>query len=100
MVEDAGGQEPGRDTQLAQTFADVARTLLAAGTLEETLQRISTLVVETIDGCDHAGVSFIEGRKFATRAASDDIPPAVDEIESETDEGPCSDAIRSMKFSM
>ncbi len=94
MVEDAGRQESGRDIQLAQTFAEVARALLAAGTLEETLRRISTLAVETIDGCDHAGVSYIEGHEVTTRAASDDIPPAVDQIQYQTNEGPCLDAMR------
>src|SRR5215213_6512907 len=45
--------------QLAEAFAEVARSLLAEHSVEETLRRICSLAVETIDGCDHAGISLI-----------------------------------------
>ena len=83
-----------RRIELAQTFADVARALLAEDDVEATLHRITQLAVETIEGCDHAGVSLIEGRKISTAAASDDLSRQVDAIQYEVDEGPCLDAIR------
>ena len=80
--------------ELAQTFADVARVLVAEDDVEATLKKITTLAVETIDGCHHAGVSLVQGRKISTPAASDDVPGQVDAIQYETDQGPCLDAIR------
>lgn len=59
---------------LAETFADVARALLGQDDVEATLHKITTLAVETIDGCDHAGVSLVQGRKVSTPAASDGVP--------------------------
>lgn len=78
----------------AETFAEVARALLAQEDVQHTLQKIVDLAVETIDGCDHAGVTFMKGRKPSTPASSNDVPPMVDAIQYETGEGPCLDAIR------
>ncbi len=78
----------------ADAFADMARALLAEGDVQHTLQKICDLAVETIDGCDHAGISFLKGRKVDTPAASDDVPRKVDAIQYEVSEGPCLDAIR------
>lgn len=80
--------------ELAEAFADIARALLADKTLEETLQRVSRLAVDVVHGCDHAGISLIEGRRITTTAASDAVAGAVDKIQYETDQGPCLDAIR------
>ena len=85
---------PQTPLELAQTFADVARVLVAEDDVEATLKKITTLAVETIDGCHHAGVSLVQGRKISTPAASDDVPVQVDAIQYETDQGPCLDAIR------
>lgn len=78
----------------AEAFAEVARNLLAEADVQHTLQRIVDMAVETIEGCDHAGISFLKGRKGFTPAASDDVPPLVDAIQYEVDEGPCLSAIR------
>ena len=80
--------------ELAETFADVARALLDADDVEATLKKITTLAVETIDGCDHAGVSLVQGRRISTPASSDAVPGQVDAIQYQTDQGPCLDAIR------
>ena len=50
--------------ELAETFADVARVLLGEDDVQATLTKITTLAVETIDGCDHAGISLVQGRKI------------------------------------
>lgn len=82
------------DTTVGETFAEVARLLVAEHTVADTLARIGRLAVETVDGCDHAGVSLIERRKVITVGASDEVPAMVDAIQYEVDEGPCLDAIR------
>ena len=78
----------------AEAFADVARALLAQEDVQHTLQRIVDLAVDTIDGCDYAGVSLLKARTVDTPAASDDVSKLVDAIQYETGEGPCLDAIR------
>jgi transcriptional regulator with GAF, ATPase, and Fis domain len=78
----------------ADAFAEIARSLLAQGDVQHTLQKICDLAVETIDGCDHAGISFLKGKKVETPAATDDVPRKVDAIQYEVGEGPCLDAIR------
>ncbi len=45
---------------MAETFARVARLLLAEEGVKPTLAKIGQLAVETIDGCDHAG-AFVAG---------------------------------------
>jgi len=77
-----------------ETFAEIARSLLAEDDVQKTLQKIVDLAVETIDGCDYAGITFLKGKKVDTPAASHDIPRIVDAIQYETGEGPCLSAIK------
>lgn len=78
----------------AETFAEVARSLLAQTDVQHTLQKIVDLAVETINGCEHAGVTYLKGREVSTPAATDDVPVRCDAIQAEAGEGPCLDAIR------
>lgn len=78
----------------AETFAEVARALLEERDMTETLQRIVELAVEHLEGCEYAGISYVEHRRITSPASSNDIPRTVDEIQAEVDEGPCLDAIR------
>jgi transcriptional regulator with GAF, ATPase, and Fis domain len=80
--------------ELAEVFGDIARSLLAANDVQTTLDAIVLLAVDTIDGCEHAAISLVEKRIVTTPAATGDIPRRVDEIQYETGEGPCLDAIR------
>lgn len=80
--------------ELAETFGTIARTLLAANDVEETLDTIVTLAVRTIEGCDLAAVTLVEGRSLRTAAGTGELPARVDAIQYETGEGPCLDAIR------
>lgn len=82
------------DPNIAETFAYVARLLLAERGVEQTLAKIAELAVQTIDRCDHAGTSLIEERQITTAGASDGVSAKVDAIQCETDQGPCLDAIR------
>jgi GAF domain-containing protein len=81
------------DVVLANTFGEIARTLLAQNDTQSTLERIVSLAVESIDDCEHAGISVITGKVVSSPASSSEIPAIVDRIQSETGEGPCVDAI-------
>jgi len=88
------------EVELAETFAQVARSLLDEQDVDATLDRICGLAVETVEGCEAAGISISQGRRVTSRATTDDLPCQVDEIQSETQEGPCVDAIREHEVFM
>lgn len=87
-------QRPAHDLELAETFAEVARVLLEEREVESTLERICQLAVATVVGCEAAGISIAEGARITSLSRSDELPRIVDQIQSETQEGPCIDAIR------
>lgn len=91
VANDEAGRVP---DELSDTFADVARSLRAERSVQATLGKIVELAVKTIDGCDYAGVSLVQGGKITTPASSDEIPAKYDAVQYETGEGPCLDAIR------
>jgi transcriptional regulator with GAF, ATPase, and Fis domain len=79
---------------LAETFSEVARSLAHQGDVNETLLKIVNMAVQTLEACEHAGISFVEGRKITSPASSGEVPRIVDAIQSEVGEGPCLDAIK------
>jgi GAF domain-containing protein len=87
-------RESVHNVELAETFAEVARVLLGEHDVHTTLDRICLLAVQTIDACEAAGVSIATKTLVSSHATTDEIPRLVDAIQSETQEGPCVDAIR------
>ena len=83
--------------QLAAAFAEIARELEAQDDLQQTWQRIVDLCPKTLAACEHASVSIVHGRSVRTEAASSDVPRRVDQIQYETGQGPCLDAIRDQE---
>jgi GAF domain-containing protein len=79
---------------LAETFGQIARTLLAEPDAQATLEKIVHLAVETVDSCQHAGITVIRHQTVTSPASSDEIPAIVDQIQADTGEGPCVDAIK------
>ncbi len=83
----------GRREDLATNFAEIARALYSAHTVEETLQRIVTFSVGTIDGCSGAGISFLRGNEIVTPVWTEPKVLEVDTMQYTTGQGPCLDAI-------
>lgn len=79
---------------MAETFAEIARVLLEEHGVDATLDLICRLAAATIEGCQAAGISIVEGDLVTSRSTTAELPWVVDEIQSETQEGPCVDAIR------
>lgn len=90
----------GVDVELAETFAEVARTLLDQHDVTGTLAHICDLAVETLANCEAAGISIAEGKQISNLTTTNNLPRIVDEIQSETQEGPCVDAIREHQVFM
>lgn len=80
--------------EVARVFDRVARQLLESHDMGVTLEHIVHLAVETLDACEFAGISYVEKRTITSPASSNDVPRVLDELQSETGEGPCLDAIR------
>jgi GAF domain-containing protein len=64
------------------------------GDVEKTLRAITSGARDSVPGADSVSVSFVTGREARSRAATDDLPLRVDELQSRLDEGPCLDALR------
>jgi transcriptional regulator with GAF, ATPase, and Fis domain len=79
--------------ELAEVFGELARLLLAAEDVDATFARICASAVGTVDGCECAGMSIVQGGKITPAAGTDDLPGAIDRIMSDVGEGPCLDAI-------
>jgi transcriptional regulator with GAF, ATPase, and Fis domain len=82
---------------LSEQLADMARELAAAGDVHETLQRLVELAVDTIDGCEHAGISLVGADHIETHAQSDPVSTTIDRIQADAGEGPARDAIRDQE---
>jgi transcriptional regulator with GAF, ATPase, and Fis domain len=83
-----------QEVHLAETFGEIARSLLAEPDPKTTLNRIVRVAVQIIDSCGCASISVIHGRNIESPAATDDIPAAIERFQTQTGEGPCLDAIR------
>lgn len=51
------------------------------------------MAVATIEGCDAAGVFVVKDERVTTAAASEPMVVELDQLQFETDEGPCLDAV-------
>jgi transcriptional regulator with GAF, ATPase, and Fis domain len=79
---------------LAGTLEEIAETLQAASSPQETLDAITHAAVDVIEGSSYAAVSLVIGRKeIETVAGTDDVVMAIDQAQYETHEGPCLDAL-------
>jgi transcriptional regulator with GAF, ATPase, and Fis domain len=87
MAEDVGAIE------LASAFSEVARSLTSEGDVDSTLDRICSLAVQTIEGCESADISLATRSGVTSRRRTGEVPQIIDQIQSETQEGPCVDAI-------
>ena len=77
----------------AAEFARVSRELLAEPKVELTVQRVVDLAVETIAGCDYAGIFLRQGSSIVTPASTDALVDELDQAQQDLHEGPCLDAI-------
>lgn len=79
---------------IADAMASAARALQAEDDPQHTLQRMVDLSVTTVGGCEYAAVSLFTPAGIYTPAASDAIALQLDQIQYDTDQGPCLSAIR------
>lgn len=81
-------QDPG------DRFAAIARDLQNQSTEAATLDRIGALALETIQGCDHAGITVLDRReRISTLTATDDVVARADVQQYDLGEGPLLDVL-------
>ncbi len=79
--------------ELTNRFTELTRVLFSAGAVTDTLQRVVELAVDTIDGCDFAGIFLLDGDVVTTPAHTDPIVIEVDALQHRYEQGPCLDAV-------
>lgn len=77
-------------TDIETTFAEIALSLFAPGTVQGTLDKIVQLAVLAIDGCEVAGVLAAgDGGPPTTLAATSPLAVEMDQLQIDAGEGPC-----------
>lgn len=81
-------------TGLALAFAEIARHLYEAASLNDVLSRIAEASVATVPGCELASITVRDGNgAFRTPAATHPAAVAADQAQYEASEGPCLTAV-------
>lgn len=79
---------------LAKRFAEIARTLLAQESLQQTLDVMVDLATRVVGGCEEAGVMLLHGGSHVeTHAASSHVVEQSNDEQTRLREGPCFEAI-------
>lgn len=81
--------------EIAADVAAIAQALFSAGGTDETVARIVELAVETIDGCDFAGLVVLRGTSLVSLAGAGADAQRIEAIQDRTGEGPCISATGS-----
>ena len=80
--------------EFARRMASLSRDLLAQRSVEDTLTRITRAATELVEGCDHAGVLILSGKKVHSLAPTGQLVVDSDQLQERMREGPCFDAAR------
>jgi len=75
-----------------EQFAVLAQRLRDGKSSDEIQQIVVESAVQLIDGCDRAAIGILDGEKFSSAAATDDVMRLIDELQNEVGEGPCLEA--------
>src|SRR4051794_36877045 len=106
-----GTGEPSRDEQpvqsgqpsneatssdLGEVMGQIARSIQQEhGDVEKTLHAITAAARQAVPDADSVSISLVRGRRVEPRAATDELPQKIDDLQSELGEGPCLDALRN-----
>ncbi|MGZ4616118.1 MAG: GAF and ANTAR domain-containing protein [Actinomycetes bacterium] len=75
-----------------ELFSEIAEQLREGRTVEQVYQVIVDSAPRVIDGCDRAAIGILEGDRFRSAAATDEIMVLIDSLQNELNEGPCLEA--------
>jgi GAF domain-containing protein len=78
---------------LTTNLSETADILFSAGSVHSTLEQVVAVAVHTIEGCDFAGLFLLEGGVVVTPVHTDQVVEEIDNLQRDSGEGPCLDAI-------
>ena len=86
--------------EAAEAFTALAELVYAGETtFQGVYDAICRIAVSAVPGCDHACITTMRaGERTVCVASTDDIARRVDDLEWETQQGPCLDAILSQNY--
>lgn len=84
----ATGRAGAHRSLLALAFADLAKDLYQAATVDEVLARIVEAATSVVDGCDSASVTFSDGERHWTAATHGPLAGPADQLQHRLGEGP------------
>lgn len=84
----ATGRANAHSSLLALAFADLAKDLYQATTIDEVLTRIVEAATSVVDGCDSASVTFSDGERHWTAATHGLLAGPADDLQHRLGEGP------------
>jgi GAF domain-containing protein len=97
MPSEPSAQDTGTTTgedPLARSLSTLARSLQKQQDPAETLAAVVDAAVKLIPGVEEGSISVVVAHKeVSSTAASGDLPRQIDELQRETGEGPCLDAV-------
>jgi len=89
----ASADADGSASALTVNFAVIARSLSAAGTVEDTLALVLSLAETMIEGCDYAGIFVSDEGVVTASLRTDPIVAEIGALQHRYGEGPCLDAL-------
>ncbi len=78
-----------------EAAATFARSLSRTASEPQQLKLAVTVVVEMVEGCDHAGVTMVTSEGLETMAATSELVTSGDQLQYELGEGPCVDTVKT-----
>jgi hypothetical protein len=85
-------------SELELTMSQLADVLLADPAARAgTLGRFATLAIETVPGCDAAGILVVDGDEVTTAASTGPVVLALHDLQRDLGEGPCLDAATNQR---
>lgn len=89
-----GPGEPGEADLLAGQLGELARSLQGRDDTDSLLDDVVAAAVALIPGADEGSISMVVGREqVVSRNPSGELPRVVDQLQADTGEGPCLDAV-------
>src|SRR3954453_22671885 len=77
---------------LDNAIRSLSRLLLAEETFETTLSRVASLACRTLENCDMASVTLMDGGRPSTPAQTDPTAGDLDAAQYRSERGPCLEA--------
>jgi transcriptional regulator with GAF, ATPase, and Fis domain len=85
--------------EAVKAFETLAELIYQADSYAEVYDAICRAALSAVSGCDHACITTMRaGEKPVCEVSTDEVARQVSEIESESGEGPCLDAILTQSF--